>query len=179
MHNVILEANGGDKAEEKEDSVSSESSDVSEDDEVLEPYFSVLANPQPPCLTEQDLVRSRCETLALQHLRQRPTLPAAWEDPAVSWTDTDSGWRIPVFSCPFKGCDFGTDSRVDFLLHMAGAKSPHRTTIEEVCLPDTTPWLQRIDYIYGAIAYHEQRQWPRLGLAVTRRVLRAVTHIWP
>ena len=79
-----------------------------------------------------------------------------------------------MFSCPFKGCDFGTDSRVDFLLHMAGAKSPHRTTIEEVCLPDTTPWLQRIDYIYGAIAYHEQRQWPRLGLAVTRRVLREV-----
>jgi len=43
MRHVVLEASGGDNSEEIEGSVSSESSEVSEDDEVLESYFSVRA----------------------------------------------------------------------------------------------------------------------------------------
>ena len=110
-------------------------------------------------VTEQDLVRQRCTELANEHLRKRPTLPPTWDDPAVSWEDTDSGWRLPLFSCPFKHCEYHTDERVEFLLHLGGTESPHRATIEDVCTPTTTPWLQRIDYVNEAIAVHERQQW--------------------
>ena len=153
------------------DSNSGSESDPSQD----ECYFSVVVEANRGAVSEQDCLQQRCEALAVEHLRQRPTLPALREDGTVSWTDTDSGIRIPIFSCPFRDCHYATDNREEFLLHVAGPaeNSPHHGTIERVCGTDMK-FVRRIDYVLGAIGHWERSQWPLLGLAVPRRTLRTL-----
>ena len=33
------------------------------------------------------------------------------------------------------------------------------------------PWMNRLDYVYGAVAVAERERWPRIGLSTTRRAL--------
>ena len=160
----------------EENTVQSDTSETSLEEEQKEEeiYFSVRAKASGLAATEQDLVQRRCQALAESFLRKRPTLPASWEDSEHSFEDTESGIRLPLFSCPFKHCTYHTDDRTAFLLHLGGVDSSHHAVIKKVCEPTTTPWLKPIDYVYGAIAVRERGQWPRLGLAVTRRTLRGV-----
>ena len=141
-----------------------EASEVSsEEDNDLPQFFGVkVSESGEHAKTEQDVVWERCTALAAQ-LRRRPTLPASWEDASISWENTSSGYRLPLYSCPFKQCHYGTDDRCAFLLHLGGETSPHRAAIEDICSPASTPWLKRIDYVNGAISVHERAQWPRLG----------------
>ena len=46
--------------------------------------------------------------------------------------------------------------------------------IDETCKPAETPWLRRVDFVYGAISATERSQFPRIGRSVTMRALRAV-----
>ena len=34
-----------------------------------------------------------------------------------------------------------------------------------------TPWMTRLDYVYGVAAIAERERWPRIGLSTTRRAL--------
>ena len=56
--------------------------------------------------------------------------------------------------------------------------SPHRAVIDKTCKPEETPWLQRIDYVNGAVRYKERNKFPSLGLSVTRRVLRTLAQTY-
>ena len=73
-----------------------------------------------------------------------------------------------------KKCLFHTEDRCEFLLHVGGVNSPHRVDIEQSGGPPDTPHMRRIDYVAGAVSVQERRQWPRLGLSITRRTLRGV-----
>ena len=84
-------------------------------------------------------------------------------------SQSETGVRLPLYSCPFRQCV--TDDRPEFLLHIGGANSPHRATIDEVCPAKTVTKVRRVDYVLGAISYWERQQWPKLGLSVTRQAL--------
>ena len=76
-------ASGEEKEEEEE---GSDPSSCSDGEGAEECYFSVRSKEQDTPSTEQDLILKRIEELARAHIRQRPTLPASWEDAAVPWT---------------------------------------------------------------------------------------------
>ena len=52
------------------------------------------------------------------------------------------------------------------------------TDIDKVCKPCDTPWMQRIDYVNGAVREKERNKFPNLGLSVTRRVLRTLVQTY-
>ena len=109
-------------------------------------------------------------------MRARPILPALEEDPIGSWMETDTGIRLPLYSCPFSGCCYSTDDRLDFLLHLGGRDgvSPHCAAIEDICGKDRAPRVSNLDFVSAAMTYMERQRWPRLGLSVTRRSLRTL-----
>ena len=43
--------------------------------------------------------------------------------------------------------------------------------MQESLLPDDLPWMNRLDYVYGAVAVAERERWARIGLSTTRRAL--------
>lgn len=146
---------------------SSEAGEESPDeDKQLESGFCSLAKESTRELTEQDVVQLRWEALAERYLRGRPTLPAPWGDASVSLEDTSSGWRLPLFKFQINQYVFDTDYRRAF------ESSPHARSVEDLCSPSTEPWLQHTYDVNGAISVQERSQWPRLGAAVTRRVMR-------
>ena len=159
-------------------SATDSSEDSSDNDDSLKEYLTVRLKDNIGAPTEQDMILRKCQRLADEYIRSRPTLPASWEDPSRSWEDTNSGWSLPLYSCPFKHCTFHTEKRVDFLIHLGGVNSPHRADIERICWPPDTPYMTRMDYVNGAVSVHERRQWPRLGLSITRRSLRNVAQAY-
>ena len=61
----------------------------------MECYFSVRTKVDGLVAAEQDLVQRRCQALAEGYVRERPTLPAAWESTGKSYEDTGSRIWLP------------------------------------------------------------------------------------
>ena len=162
------------------DSDASEAEPTFEDSEWC---FSVKRG-QPstgPCGDDDRLLR--CAALARTHLRAEPTLPAHFQAPARSWTDVDSGMRLPLYHCAFKECTWYGDDRGAFRDHIEGE---HGATIRAQILgsarAEISSWSEiarrthvcEWDCYSEAIASIERSKVPRLGLSVTRRSLRAL-----
>ena len=96
---------------------------------------------------ELDIINARCRNLR-RHLRDRPTLPLKSNNEPMSVEDLATGVQLPLYTCPFKACDFHTENRTFFLHHVAGGLSDdtHRTMIEDICGTDV-PWMTRLDYV--------------------------------
>ena len=91
---------------------------------------------------------------------------------AMSYADVSSGTKLPIYSCPYQNCSFHCDDRCRFLHHVAGgvSDSTHRQMLDGLLKVDL-PWMNRLDYVYGAVAVAERERWPRIGLSTTRRAL--------
>ena len=76
--------------------------------------YLVVACDSVEALTEQDIILRRCEGLAASHLRNRPTLPCNPSDNDEPMVHADLPMRLPLYHCPFKGCEHQWDSRVAF-----------------------------------------------------------------
>ena len=89
--------------------------------------------------------------------------------------DVDSGLYFPLYSCPFKRCYFHTEEREIYMHHIAGgvADATHARAICAICDP-MTPGRTALCYISEAITLAERDNFPKVGLAVTRRVLRGL-----
>ena len=72
-----------------------------------EQYFDVRTKEIKEARSEQDGWIRCCEELATK-LRMKPTLPASYENNNISWTDVETGMRIPLYSCPFLECRFAS-----------------------------------------------------------------------
>ena len=90
----------------------------------------------------------------------------------MSYADVCSGTKLPIYSCPYQNCSFRCEDRCLFLHHVAGGRSDstHREMLDGVLKVDL-PWMNRLDYVYGAVAVAERERWPRIGLSTTRRAL--------
>ena len=141
-------------------------------------FFAVKAD-ETLCAAEPvelDIINARCRNLR-RHLRDRPTLPLKSNNEPMSVEDLATGVQLPLYTCPFKACNFHTENRTFFLHHVAGGLSDdtHRSMIEDICGTDL-PWMTRLDYVNGAVSVAERERWPRLGLSVTRRSLNLLCH---
>ena len=153
-----------------------EDEDESEDE--VTTWFDVRAREQMDEPTEQDDWRQRCEQLAQDRLRDRPTLPPYCNDLTVSLRDVSVAVRLPVCSCPFRDCVFRTENRTSSLLHVGGmyTGAPHWAAIQRAC--GSAPRFRASDWVAGAIACVERANFPRVGPATTRRALRRVTQVY-
>ena len=81
--------------------------------------------------------------------------------------------RLPKFSCPFRSCAFHTEERAAFLQHLVWEGSQHQQAIAAIVAASGTSnsWVDTFAYLHGAMTAIEQKQWPWLGLSVTRRSL--------
>ena len=124
--------------------------------------------------TELDEDHAKCRRLRLL-LRDRPCLPPDPRNGAKSMDDVDNGVYLPQYSCPFKNCYYHTEDREEYLHHIAGGVSDetHKDEILDICKP-MTPGRTALCYISEAIAVAERDNFPKVGLAVTRRVLRGL-----
>ena len=131
---------------------------------------SCQANTTP--VVEED-AWDQCARRLAAHLRCRPTLPACISDPTQSLTDVSVPIRLPLFSCPFKGCVFSTDDAASFDRHVASrtGKEPHHQVIAETCRQHLDLFDSK-DFVHRAVSLIEQKQVPLIGPAVTRRSLR-------
>ena len=120
---------------------------------------------------ELDVVWKRCAELR-KLLRDRPCLPLSANGQLFSREQIDAGIQLPLYSCPWKGCEFSSNNRALFLHHVAGgaADDTHLLALHSVCKGDIV-WVTRLDYVHGAAAVAERECWPSLGLSVTRRSL--------
>ena len=159
--------------ESSEESSNESSSSEGEDNELEEQYFSVRADDafckQEP--VEQDIIKNRCQEIR-KLLRSRPTLPLKADGSSLSSKDLATGVRLPLYSCPFSGCNDHFNNRTRFLHHVAGgvSDSTHREALERICRDDYT-FLTPLDYVSRAVGEAERERWPLLGLSTTRRSL--------
>ena len=105
-------------------------------------------------------------------MREHPCLPLKANGQHLSKEELALGIHLPLYSCPWKGCNYASSNRELFLHHVAGGVSDmaHREMINSICGQDIT-WMSRLDYVYNAAALAERERWPRLGLSNTRRSL--------
>ena len=117
-----------------------------------------------------------CAKRLAEHLRERPTLPARPDDPERSLTEVDLPIRLPLFSCPFRGCVFNTDDEAEYDEHVASRTRafPHHCVIAETCNPHLA-YIDAKDFVHRAVSIREQNQIPLIGPATTRRALRTLT----
>ena len=155
---------------------SSESSESSEDDKSEEHFFRATANKSRNHQTEQD-IHAQCAKKLAEHLRNRPTLPACPINPKNSFTEVDLAIRLPLYSCPFKMCTFGTDNKREFLLHVGSRAGKHIKTIKQCCAPKFRDF-HPIEWVSEAVATIERNNFPCIGLATTRRALRTLTKVY-
>ena len=113
-----------------------------------------------------------CSKLLSDHMRDRPTLPASWDDASVSFEDVALAIRLPLYSCPFSRCVFATDARVCYLKHLVDYDSPHLELIPNVC--GTPQHKTPLDFVYNAMSMKERNKIPLIGPATTRRALRTL-----
>ena len=113
---AVPEDTGEGETKDGEPAIESSSSEDEDDaDAPLESYFAVAGRTTNTERTEADAIQQRCEALARRSLRSRPTSPASWENWNLSWTDVESGIRLPLYSCPFRQCYYHTAERQQFL----------------------------------------------------------------
>jgi hypothetical protein len=159
----------------------SESGDTESDEEELDDGIGdfplcAVSGENLGFTTEQDDWTACSERLA-RLMRTRPTLPASWEESNTSFVDVDTPIRLPLYSCPFQDCIFHTDDRDSFLKHIGGrgADSPHFATIQEHCGKHFAI-AEPLDFVHNAISIIERINFPRIGMATTRRALRTLTN---
>ena len=158
-----------------ETSSSSSSSVKSLDDDDAAMFTCVRCADTAIDLTEQD-EWLRCAESLSSCLRERPTLPASWKSPSVSFKEVETAVRLPLYSCPFKNCRFAVDNRIDFLRHFQSADekvAPHGNAIREVC-GTCFSMASQFDWMCYAISILERRNFPLIGMATTRRALRTL-----
>ena len=126
--------------------------------------------------TEGDRDFQTCSALR-RLLRDRPCLPPDPANGQASFADVASGIHFPLYTCPFKNFYFHTEYRELFLHHVAGGAEDrtHLQAINAVCKV-LTPGRSRLCYIAEAVAIAERENFPKVGLSVTRRVLRHLCH---
>ena len=166
--------------EEETDSTTSSASSTGED---ADNVAANLAYPLPVKLlggqaVERDQLM-QCSQELSDHLRVRPTLPASTDNYEVSFTDVETAIRLPLFSCPFRGCAYATDERAAFLRHLASPTETvgHYALVRTLCgrhFSIASP----LDFVYSAISIIERRQIPCIGMATTRRALRQLTKVY-
>ncbi len=122
-------------------------------------------------LVEQDAWETSCRKLS-RALRCRPTLPALAEDPQQSFEDVELAIRLPLYSCPFRGCTVGSDHRLKVLKRMA--YGPHEQAITQAC-GSCLRQASTLDCVYQAAALLERDHIPVIGHATTRKALRTLT----
>ena len=61
-----------------------------------------------------------------QLLRAMPTLPLKADGSNMSVEDVATGVRLPLYSCPFFGCNAHFSDRTRFLHHVAGGFQTRR-----------------------------------------------------
>ena len=120
--------------------------------------------------SEQDRMAA-CSELLAALLRGRPTLPASRGDATKSFDDVPLAVRLPLFSCPFRECRFATDGRAEFLTHLVSGC--HAAAVEITC-GEFLGRVRALDFVHNAISVRERKQIPRIGMATTRRALRAL-----
>ena len=166
--------------EEETDCTTSSASSTGED---ADNVAANLAYPLPVKLlggqaVERDQLM-QCSQELSDYLRVRPTLPASTENYEVSFTDVETAIRLPLFSCPFRGCAYATDERAAFLRHLASPTETfgHYALVRNLCgrhFSIASP----LDFVYSAISIIERRQIPCIGMATTRRALRRLTKVY-
>ena len=93
-------------------------SDVSSDDDM----FNVSVDPRKDFVTDEDVKLQRVDELAAL-LRRHPLLPSDPRNPTEPYMDVQSGVRLPLLHCAFRGCIWTCDlkaRRGDPLLHHWG-----------------------------------------------------------
>ena len=83
-----------------------------------------------------------CSQKLSEHIRVRPTLPASIENYEKSFTDVETAIRLPLFSCPFRGCAYAIAILFrarDDVVPSSDAKRPSResstaASLHELCL---------------------------------------------
>ena len=87
--------------------------------------------------------------------------------------------RLPLFSCPFRGCAYATDDRAAFLRHLASPAENlgHYALVKNLCGHHFSI-ASSLDFVYSAISIIERRQIPCIGMATTRRALRQLTKVY-
>ena len=115
----------------------------------------------------------RCGEELATALRMKPTLPASYENNNISWTDVETALRIPLYSCPFKGCICAASERLQFLFYLAGEQRPtsHYEEVHKIG-GEYVEWMQTIVFIYGTITVRERAAFPTVDLSVTLHAVR-------
>ena len=93
-------------------------SEVSSDDDM----FNVAVDPRKDFVTDEDVKLQRVDELAAL-LRRHPLLPSDPRNPTEPYMDVQSGVRLPLLHCAFRGCIWTCDlkaRRGDPLLHHWG-----------------------------------------------------------
>ena len=91
--------------EEKESEVSEDREDALSDISSECDLFDAQCYPGATWQTEQDQGLECIEAIAC-HLRFHPLCPPHPEDPWHSWTDVDTGSKLPDVHCAFAGCSW-------------------------------------------------------------------------
>ena len=120
-----------------------------------------------------------CSQKLAEYMRSRPTLPASIENSETSFTAVEIAIRLPLYSCPFRGCVYATDERSSFLHHLASPEDTngHYALVSTLCrrfFAIASP----LDFVYNAISIIERGQIPCIGMATTRRALRRLTQVY-
>ena len=173
QHVSVAEIRQADPDVSKSDSETSDSSEDEEGDSDQDVIFEALATANPPKQTEQDAWNDAARRLSA-FLRKRPTLPADAVNPFDSFSHLQLAIRLPLYSCPFLGCTFCTDTRLEFLRHLGSRNGPHSRDIDPLCRRFFSV-ASPLDFVYLAMAVIERDQVPAVGMATTRRSLRTLT----
>ena len=83
--------------------------------------------------------------------------------------------RLPLFSCPFRGCVYATDDRSSFLDHLVS--NYHYALVSKLC-SRFFAIAPPLDFVHNAISIIERGQIPCIGMATTRRALRRLTQVY-
>ena len=125
-----------------------------------------------PFLTEQDQDQSAARLLA-RDLRTRPTLPPDLGEPSKPFLDVESGLKLPVSHCAFRGCKWVGEKRDDIKPHI---HSKHRARIIEVCGHRAQDHV--FDFYCEAIAVHERNTVPQIGFSIDRRSIAQTVEVY-
>ena len=168
--------NDGNASAQESESPSVASESDTDGENLDDSYLMVQACKRPPGPFPNELDEDHAKCCRLRELlRDRPCLPPDPRNGDKSMDDVDSGIYLPQYSCPFKKCYYYTENREEYLHHIAGgvADETHKDVIDAICKP-MTPGRTKLCYISEAIAIAERDNFPKVGLTVTRRVLRGL-----
>ena len=156
-------------------------SDVSDNSDI----FHVAIDESLEYITVEDKDLQYIEELK-EHLREYPLLPPEAHDASASHMEVDSGQRIPMCHCAFKGCGAST-TRFPDNQHWGGEKwlfdhlmechagSEMADIYENCCQGDKhLQELTLLAYYMAAVREREREHLPLIGPSVDRRTLAMV-----